>query len=218
MAAATHQQFSTGSPGVRYHRTNGVEAALIHETGECGAVLDSPPLEICRQLHANRPELAVFVVAPSAPPPLRIALLEAGADEVLSEPIGELELEARMRALVRRCALLHAPPNLRIGDIELELARGRVFRRGHLVAIPAKEFLLLRFLAQNPDTVFSRAALLLEVWGYRSSFTRTVDVHIAMLRQRVEDNPHRPRYIQTVRGIGYRLTMPVELQGAEAAV
>ncbi|MBN8730061.1 MAG: response regulator transcription factor [Acidobacteria bacterium] len=218
MAAAIHHQFSTCSPGVRYHRIDGIEAVLIHETGEYGAVLDSPPLEICRQLHASRPELAVFVVAPAAPPDLRVALLEAGADEVLNEPIGEPELEARLRALVRRCALLHAPPNLRIGDIELDLSRGRVFRRGHLVAIPAKEFLLLRFLAQNPGTVFSRAALLLEVWGYRSSFTRTVDVHIAMLRQRVEDNPHKPRYIQTVRGRGYRLTIPAEEPGAAAAV
>ncbi|MBK7926837.1 MAG: response regulator transcription factor [Bryobacterales bacterium] len=218
MAAALHHQFSPSSPELFYCRTNGIKAVLIRETGECGAVPDPHSLEICRQLHASRPELAVFVVAPDAPPDLRIALLNAGADDVLNEPIGEPELEARLRALARRCALLHAPPNLRIGDIELDLARGRVFRHGHLIAIPAKEFLLLRFLAQTPDTVFSRAALLLEVWGYRSCFTRTVDVHIAMLRQRIEDNPHKPRYIQTVRGRGYRLTMPVEPQGADGAV
>ena len=218
MAAALHHQFSPSSRELLYHRTNGIEAVLIREIAECGAVPDSPPIEICRQLHASRPQLAVFVVAPDAPPDLRIALLDAGADEVLNEPIGEPELEARMRALARRCALLQAPPSLRIGDIELDLARGRVFRRGHLIAIPAKEFLLLRFLAHNPDTVFSRAALLLEVWGYRSCFTRTVDVHIAMLRQRIEDNPHRPRYIQTVRGRGYRLTVPVADPVAHAVV
>lgn len=187
-----------------------MEAVLIQEIGDRDSATEPPPIELCRQLHASRPELAVFVVAPQASADLRIALLEAGADDVLSGPIEQRELEARLRALARRCALLHAPPDLRVGEIELDLARGRVYRRGQHIAVPAKEFLLLRFLAQNPDTVFSRAALLLEVWGYRSAFTRTVDVHVAMLRQRIEDNPHRPRYIQTVRGRGYRLTFPAE--------
>jgi len=215
MAAAIQHQFPTSSPEVVHHKANGIEAVVIRDPGGHGATAGSPLLELCRQLHASRPDLAVFIVAPVAPPELRIALLEAGADEVLHEPIEERELEARMRALARRCALLHAPSNLRVGEIELDLSRGRVYRRGHHISVPAKEFLLLRFLAQNPDTVFSRAALLLEVWGYRSAFTRTVDVHVAMLRQRIEDNPHKPRYIQTVRGKGYRLTLPREEPAGE---
>lgn len=205
MAAAIQNTFPAPSPALEFHRLNGVEAVLVRCGGAPG---EATPVDACRQLHTRRPDLVVFVIAPGASAEDTIALLDAGADEVLPAPIDHRELDARLRALVRRGVLSQTPPNLMVGEIEIDVARGRAYKCGRLLMLPAKEFLLLRYLAQNPDIALSRAALLLEVWGYRSPFTRTVDVHVAMLRQHIEDNPHRPRYIQTVRGLGYRLVTP----------
>ncbi len=99
--------------------------------------------------------------------------------------------------------LCPAASQYRFGPVVVDLAKGRVMRNGELVGIPAKEMELLRYLIAHRGATVSRDELLREVWNYQSQLTRTVDVHIAGLRQKVEENPEQPNYILTVRGRGY---------------
>jgi DNA-binding response OmpR family regulator len=154
--------------------------------------------------HLFNQELPVLVLAGEVSLEEKIALLESAADEVLVEPVDPREIDARIKAMLRRCTPAAFPASFRFGDIQVDFLRGRLFKSGQQIPLPAKELLLLRQLIEHRGVTLSRAALLHDVWGHRSAFTRTVDVHVAMLRQRLEDHPQRPRYIITVRGKGYQ--------------
>jgi DNA-binding response OmpR family regulator len=141
----------------------------------------------------------------------RVVGLEIGADDYITKPFSMRELIARVRANLRRVQMVHRgqaeePPSvLRFGDVEVDLGRHEVRRAGRVVAMKPKEFDLLAFLAQNRGRAFSRDHLLERVWGYTAAGdTRTVDVHVRWLRQKVEPDPGRPTFIETVRGLGYR--------------
>lgn len=102
-------------------------------------------------------------------------------------------------------------------DVTIDFIRGRLMRGGVATPLTYKELQLLRYLIAHPDTVVSRQDLLSNVWGYRSTTTRTVDVHMAGLRRKLEDDPRSPRYIQTVRGAGYKLCADLRSLQAEQA-
>lgn len=141
----------------------------------------------------------------------RIMGLDTGADDYMTKPFSLRELLARIRALLRRAKIFEVklPEEqaiLTIGDITIDLNRHRVTVKEQPLELTAKEYDLLVFLIQNESYVFSREQLLEKVWGYDfAGDTRTVDVHIRWLRQKIESYPANPKHLLTVRGTGYKI-------------
>ena len=163
--------------------------------------------EVCRIL---RKEMSVPILMLTARDGEvdKVVGLDLGADDYMTKPFSMRELLARVRALLRRgeirASASEAP--LRLGDIEIDSGHHLVTRAGSPLVLTPKEFDLLTFLARNKGLVFGRDQLLEKVWGYDySGDTRTVDVHVRWLREKIEDNPEEPRRLLTVRGVGYKL-------------
>lgn len=140
----------------------------------------------------------------------KIVGLEIGADDYMTKPFSMRELLARIRAMLRRAEMIKPKPVeeavLRISDLEVDLARHQATLSGTKLDLTPKEFDLLVFLARNRGLVFSREQLLERVWGYDyAGDTRTVDVHIRWLREKIEVNPAKPKRLVTIRGVGYKL-------------
>jgi two-component system OmpR family response regulator len=136
--------------------------------------------------------------------------LEIGADDYMTKPFSMRELLARIRALLRRARMtVSKSPDeatVNIGNLDIDTPRRRATLGGTALDLTQKEFDLLAFLARNRGLVFSREQLLEKVWGYDyAGGTRTVDVHIRWLREKIETNPAKPERLITVRGIGYKL-------------
>ena len=144
----------------------------------------------------------------------RVLGLELGADDYVSKPFGVKELIARVRAVLRRTEVGRREDeqaSMEVGDITLDLARRRVTVHGETVHLPLKQFELLKVLAANKDKVISREQLFKSVWDAESTYdTGSLDVHIRWLREKIETDPSNPRYIKTVRGIGYRIVSGAE--------
>jgi DNA-binding response OmpR family regulator len=163
-------------------------------------------LELCRWIRA-RSELPVIMLTARGEEADRIVGLELGADDYVTKPFSPRELAARVRSVLRRAAPAeHAVERHTFGDIELERATREARKGGIEVRLTVKEFDLLWFLASHPRRVFSRDQLMASVWGYTAALdTGTVTVHVRRLREKVEDDPSEPKYLETVWGIGYRL-------------
>lgn len=164
-------------------------------------------VELCMQLRNSRIQTPVIVISADSKGTDEILFLESGADDCLVKPFGTRELLARIRAILRRTK---APPGrtLRFGDVEIDVERRRITRRGNNVQLTPCEYNLLLFFLQNVDRALSREAILTCVWGYDQSLvTRTVDAHVSKLRNKFEDQPAAPRHFLTVHGIGYRFLM-----------
>jgi len=140
----------------------------------------------------------------------RVAGLDAGADDYLVKPFSTDELLARVRALLRRTRrLTHAPTALKLGDVQIDLLRQTALSGRQPLHLTAKEFAMLRLMAEAQGEPVTRERFLDVVWGYNAfPTTRTVDNHIASLRAKLEPDPDEPRWIQTVHGVGYRLELP----------
>ncbi len=161
-------------------------------------------LTVCRALRHETDVPIVLLTARSGEVG-RIVGLDSGADDYIVKPFSLGELLARLRAVLRRG---HREPEtkLQAGDLALDLVGHRATRGAQTLNLAPKEFDLLAFLAGNKGFVFSRDQLLEKVWGYEfAGDTRTVDVHIRWLRQKLEDNPQKPSHLITVRGTGYKL-------------
>ncbi len=164
-------------------------------------------LEVCRRLRASTPVPVIMLTARGEEDD-RIAGFEVGADDYVSKPFSPRELTARVKAVLRRAS----SPTIRAvesgpivaGDLVVDPAAHEARRGGELVALTAREFDLLCFLAQRPRRVFRREELLERVWGYTYGDTSTVTVHIRRLREKLEDDPSSPTRITTVWGVGYR--------------
>ena len=137
----------------------------------------------------------------------RVKGLDVGADDYLVKPFSTDELLARVRALLRRTHKPAQLPNtLTLGEVRLDFAQQRAWRGRKLLHLTAKEFAMLRLLAEANGEAVSRERFLDVVWGYTAfPTTRTVDNHMASLRQKLEKNPEQPRFLQTVHGVGYRM-------------
>jgi two-component system OmpR family response regulator len=165
--------------------------------------------EVCRIL---RKEMVVPILMLTAKTEEidKIVGLEIGADDYMTKPFSLRELLARVRAMLRRVEMAVQPAGgekvLIVDDLEIDIARHQAFLGGTALDLSPKEFDLLAFLAKNKGFVFSREQLLDKVWGYDyAGDTRTVDVHIRWLRQKIESDPAKPERLVTVRGTGYKL-------------
>lgn len=164
-------------------------------------------LEVCRQL---RRETAVPILVLTAKDSEhdRILGLDLGADDYVTKPFSPRELVARVRAILRRVGRERERPEdlpLSSGGLVLDPRTHEVRLHGRAVELTAKEFELLRVLMSHPNQVFTRDFLLERIWGYEyAGGTRTVDMHISRLREKIEDDPASPTFIVTVRGVGYK--------------
>ena len=135
----------------------------------------------------------------------RVRGLKLGADDYLVKPFQIVELLARIEALLRRQRGAAPMDLIECGDIRIDLKRGQVIKAGNIVDVTTREFDLLRYFAAHRGQALTREQLLKNVWGHgEAPSSRTVDVHVAWLRQKLEDNPRYPRHILTVHGTGYR--------------
>lgn len=162
--------------------------------------------EVCRSVRRNSDVPVVMVTARDDTHDV-VAGLEAGADDYLTKPFAPKELSARIRALLRRVrTTTPASSEMQFGDLEIMPDQGVVTLSGEEIHLTKTEFRLLVELASSPGRVFSREVLLERVWGYGYfGDGRLVDVHIRRLRTKIEPDPAKPRYVMTVRGLGYKL-------------
>jgi two-component system response regulator ResD len=166
-------------------------------------------LRVMRRLRDQDSEpIGVILLTAKGEQSDRVIGLRLGADDYVVKPFSPVELVARVDAVLRRVEKpAEGVTGLELGEIRIEPASRQVFARGHEVALTQREFDVLLFMARHPHQVFSREQLMDAVWQY--SFygdTSTVTVHIRRLRAKLEADPARPRHIQTVWGVGYRLT------------
>jgi two-component system alkaline phosphatase synthesis response regulator PhoP len=167
-------------------------------------------LDVARELQRRAPVPIIMLTARGAEVD-RVIGLELGADDYLVKPFSPRELVARVRAVLRRTgaggpAQDGEPAPFRVGDVEVDRARRRVTVGGRVVELTATEFDLIAHLAAQPGRVFTRAQLLDVIHGVAvESYDRAIDAHVKNIRRKLEPDPHRPRYLMTVHGVGYRL-------------
>ena len=164
-------------------------------------------VEICKQLRAGQVRTPIIVLSAIGEEIDKVLLLEIGADDYVVKPFGARELLARIRAVLRR-----ASPEVRkvvhFGDVEVDLDRRVVTRHGDEIKFTPAEYNLLTYFLHNPDRALTRDMILNSVWGYEFfPTTRTVDAHVAKLRQKIELDSNAPRHLLTVHGVGYRFLM-----------
>ena len=166
-------------------------------------------LELCRQIRA-RSDVPIVMLTARALEDDRVGGLAVGADDYLVKPFSPRELVGRVRAILRRTQGARTPlvERLRFDDgaLEIDTVSQETYRDGRLVELTPTEYKLLATLASYPGRVYSRLELIeqLRSWDYEG-FERTVDAHIKNLRKKIEPNPRRPRYVETVIGVGYRM-------------
>ncbi len=172
-------------------------------------------IEVCRIIRAESGVPIVMLTAKDSELD-KVVGLELGADDYVTKPFSLRELSARIRALFRRSEQVAAPDAatmniVDLGRVQVDLAGHRLLRDGEALAIKPKAFELLAFLLRHPGQAFTRDQLLERVWGYDyAGETRTVDVHVHWLRSTLEDDAAAPRFIHTVRGVGYVFRRPTE--------
>ena len=164
-------------------------------------------LAVCKSLRAAGLITPVLMLTARGRTSEKVTGLKIGADDYVTKPFKMPELLARVGALLRRAPARAEPPAdvYEFGRVRVDLRATEVTRDGQVVSLSAREMQLLRFFLANPNTTLGREELLTRVWGYhRSMFTRTVDVHVASLRQKLEDEPRQPRFFLTVQRLGYK--------------
>jgi len=162
-------------------------------------------LSVCRILRREGIETPIILLTARSGEMDKIVGLDSGADDYITKPFSLGELLARVRTALRHKRTQSSNTILHVGNLTIDLVGRQVERGGELINLSHKEFNLLAELVQNQGAVLSRDLLLAKVWGYDyTGGTRTVDVHIRWLREKIEDDPSNPRHILTIRGIGYR--------------
>ncbi len=203
-------------------------STVEYETGEAALVqlLATPPelilldlmlpgmdgIEVCRRIRASETARTTPIIMLTARGEEldRVLGLEIGADDYITKPFSTREVIARIKAVLRRANQKESGQNgpvITVGSLSIDLGKHIVTKSGVEIPMPVKEFDLLRYLSENRGRVLTREQLLDHVWGYDyAGETRTVDVHVRHLRMKVEDDPDNPALIDTVRGVGYKLS------------
>ena len=194
---------TTAPSGLEMASAGGFDAILLDVMLPGGNGLD-----ICRTLRQRGVQTPILMLTAKGQVVDRVVGLKLGADDYLVKPFEMAELLARIEALLRRSAAAGAPPigdTFRFGDVAIDFRKAEVSKGGQMLDLSAREFKLLRYFVEHRGAALTRDELLNEVWGYNAMpSTRTVDVHVAWLRQKLEDNPRHPQYIITVHGLGYK--------------
>ena len=167
-------------------------------------------LTICQQVREFNPATPIILVTARTSETERVSGLDSGADDYITKPFSITELIARVKAIFRRVDALRETPNtglITVNDIVMNPEARTVSVNGEQISLTSREFDLLRFFALAPERVFKRKELLEEVWGYHNTgYLHTVNTHINRLRAKIEKDPSNPKYIQTVWGVGYKLS------------
>lgn len=162
--------------------------------------------EICRQLRPEMPEMWVIIFTVRGQEADRITGFETGADDYVTKPFSLRELVARVKVGLRRKRNNHVQSVSSFGEIELDRQAYRVTKSGSELALTRKEFEILELLARRPGEVITRDDFLNQLWGEDVYIThRVIDTHVAGLRKKIEGDPNNPKYVLSVRGIGYKL-------------
>jgi two-component system alkaline phosphatase synthesis response regulator PhoP len=164
-------------------------------------------LTVCHDIRQAGLITPILMLTARAQTADKVKGLRIGADDYVTKPFDMQELVARAEALIRRAPIRPASNIgvLHFGSLRVDLRGTELMRDGKVVNLTAREFELLRYFIEHAETTLSRGALLREVWGYSTeAFTRTVDVHVASLRQKLEQDPKQPKLIVTVQGLGYK--------------
>ena len=203
-------------------RSDGHQVDVLHDGAQVWAhvmcqefdlvILEHPVpgqsgLDICRAIRAGGGQIPIMMITGDVEVFEKVVALRLGADDYVTRPFDPAELLARVDALIRRGCWSAKPKTglARFGNIVVDFQRPEVSRDGKSIPISAKELQLLRFLLEHRGHTVARAELLREVWGIGfASSTRTLDVHVAALRRKIEDDPKRPYWLLTIHGIGYR--------------
>lgn len=165
--------------------------------------------EVCKELRRRGIDSAILMLTAKTQVTDRVSGLKLGADDYVAKPFDPAELLARVEALLRRVRKQNHDPvrTFQFGNVTADFERAEVLKDGLPVALASKELQLLRYFVDHRDRIIPREEILQEVWEYSSDVSsRTVDVHVAWLRQKLESMPQNPKFIQTIRGKGYRFT------------
>ena len=177
---------------------------------------DGDGRDLCREIRASS-DVPIVMLTARGEDADKIVGLELGADDYVVKPFSAGELVARIRAILRRGRSQDVTATIEVGDIRLDPAARVVTKRDEPVTLAAKEFDLLAMLMANRGTVVRREAIMDEVWDtHWFGSTKTLDVHIAWLRKKLEDDPAHPTYITTVRGVGFRFAGDEAATSADA--
>lgn len=197
---------------------HGGEGLRMAESGQYDLIIldimlpEIDGLEICRRLRGQGKNTPIMMLTAKDAEIDRVLGLEMGADDYLTKPFSVRELQARVKAMLRRVEMLtqSAPQTdetLKFGDLEIHPGRREVVLRGGALELTSTEFDLLIYLARHPGMVFSRTQLLDNVWGYQhSGYEHTVNSHINRLRTKIENDASKPEYVLTVWGVGYKFS------------
>lgn len=165
--------------------------------------------DLCRDLRQRGVRTPIIMLTARGETADKVVGLKLGADDYVTKPFEMVELLARVEAQLRRgsAGINSSHEGYEFGDIRIDFRSAEAFRGDDVVELSAKEFKLLRYLIEHRGVVLSRDQLLNEVWGYDAAVTtRTIDVHVAWLRQKLESNPRHPQFIQTIHGMGYKFS------------
>jgi two-component system alkaline phosphatase synthesis response regulator PhoP len=197
----------------------GVESAVDGESGLERATRDAFDLllldlmlprmsgfDVCKELRKRGIETPVIMLTARGQVVDKVVGLKLGADDYVTKPFDMTELLARVEAQLRRApSAPHPTEGYAFGDVRVDFRKAEAIRDGQPIDLSAREFQLLRYFLEHRGATLTRDELLNEVWGYNSMpSTRTVDVHVAWLRQKIEPNPRHPQFILTVHGLGYK--------------
>jgi len=163
--------------------------------------------DVCREVRQRGITTPILMLTARGQVVDKVVGLKLGADDYLTKPFETIELMARLEALLRRvpCSPRPGGDTYRFGTVVVDFRRAEVTRGGQPIDLSAREFKLLRHFIEHRGATLSRDQLLSEVWGYdEMPLTRTVDVHVAGLRQKIETHPKSPEYILTIHGLGYK--------------